>query len=236
METQKDHSSTRDADQVRRELALEIIAVAREMNDCGLSPGNSGNVSARLPQGFLITPTGMPYSETEVDDLVTLDFNGHHPPTPASKPARRPSSEWHFHAAIYRSRPEVQAIVHAHPRFSTALACTARAIPAFTYMIAMGGGKDIRCAPYAIFGSEDLAGNAVKALESRTACLLEHHGSIALGQSPKKALHLCQEVEGLASQYCEILKIGGEKILSDEQMDAVLEKFKTYGQQEGSGG
>jgi L-fuculose-phosphate aldolase len=173
----------------------------------------------------------MAYSDMSVDDLVFLSLDGNQPERPTSKPARLPSSEWYFHAAIYRDRPEVNAVLHAHPRFSTALACTERAIPPFTYMVAMGGGKDIRCAPYAIFGSDVLADNTVQALEGRQACLLAHHGSIALGDSPEDALQLCREVEELAAQYCEILKIGGEKHLSDEQMEAVLEKFKTYGQQ-----
>jgi len=232
LEIRIDSDSRREAATAQNTLSLEILRTAQEMTRCELSPGDSGNVSARLPEGLLITPTGMAYSDMRVDDLVFLDLDGSQPKRPTSKPARLPSSEWHFHAAIYRARPEVNAVLHAHPRFSTALACTGRTIPPFSYMVAMGGGKDIRCAPYALFGSDALANSTVQALEGRRACLLEHHGSIALGDSPEDALRLCREVEELAAQYCEILKMGGEKHLSDEQMEAVLEKFKTYGQQQ----
>ncbi len=104
-----------------------------------------------------------------------------------------------MHAAIYAARPDVQAIVHAHPRYSTALATTRREIPPFHYMVAVAGGKNIRCAPYAVFGSEQIARNAVEALRDRKACLLANHGSIAVGPCPSCALDLVEEVEWLAA-------------------------------------
>ena len=128
-------------------------------------------------------------------------------------------------------RPEVNAIVHTHATFCTALACTGRDIPAFHYMVAMAGGDSIRCAPYALFGTEQLAEYALAALENRSACLLANHGSLALGTDLSKAFQLAQGIEELAKQYCEVLKIGGGQPLNQQQMQDVLGKFARYGQQ-----
>ena len=141
-----------------------------------------------------------------------------------------PSSEWRFHRDIYVARPELNAIVHAHSPFATTLACLARDIPAFHYMIAVAGGKDIRCAPYATFGTQELSDRALVALEGRQACLLANHGMIAVGSSLAKALALAVEVEALAEQYWRALQIGAPNLLSDAEMDIVLKKFQTYGQ------
>jgi len=145
---------------------------------------------------------------------------------------RRPSSEWRFHRDIFVSRAEIGAIVHTHSPMATALACTARAIPAFHYMVAVAGGADIRCAPYHTFGSQALSDGALEALRDRRACLLAHHGVIALGADVDAALTLAAEVEDLAVKYCAALALGEVEILSAGEMAHVVDKFRTYGRQD----
>ncbi|CAN0130019.1 unnamed protein product, partial [Phaeothamnion confervicola] len=136
-----------------------------------------------------------------------------------------------FHVAIYTARTDVNAIVHTHSLHATALACAHREIPAFHYMVAVAGGDSIRCAPYATFGTDELAHHALAALEGRHACLLANHGQIALGETPSRALAMAHEVETLAGQYAATLLVGEPYILDTDEMARVLEKFKTYGQQ-----
>jgi len=203
-----------------------VVAAAQSMSATGLSPGTSGNVSARVPGGMVITPTGVAYDTLTPARLSFVATDGH-----TRVGELKPSSEWHFHAGVYKARPEFGAIVHTHSEAATALACTGRGIPAFHYMVAIAGGRSIRCAPYATYGTEELAVLAVKALEERTACLLANHGVIACAATPDAALDLAHEVEVLAAQYTRALSIGNVQYLDDAEMDRVLEKFKTYGQQ-----
>lgn len=197
------------------------------MSESGLSPGKSGNLSIRMREGMLITPTGVSYATMTARDLVALAFDGTRRPG-----ALLPSSEWPFHAAIYQAKPEAQAIVHTHSLHATALACLGRGIPAFHYMVAVAGAEDIRCAPYATFGSTELAAHAVAALDGkRRACLLANHGQVAIGRTIEAALALAQEVETLAAQYGAALALGAPALLEADEMARVLEKFATYGQQ-----
>jgi L-fuculose-phosphate aldolase len=203
-------------------LRQAIIATALQMNALGINRGKSGNVSARIDGGFLITPSALPYDETGPEDIVAVHEDS------SATGTRAPSSEWRFHRAIYVARPEVQAIVHAHSPFATTLACLDRGIPAFHYMVAVAGGNDVRCAPYATFGTQELADHAVRALEDRAACLLAHHGMIAVGDSLKDALALAVEVETLAEIYWRALQIDQPHNLSDGEMERVVAKFSTY--------
>jgi len=205
-----------------------VIETARAMNAAGINRGKSGNVSIRWRgdgfDGFLITPTGLPYERTTPEDIVAMDLAG------TAHGLRLPSSEWRFHRDIYTARPEAGAIVHAHAPFATALACLERGIPAFHYMVAVAGGRDIRCAPYATFGTQALSEHALAALEGRRACLLAHHGMIAFGPGPDEALALAVEVETLAEMYWRALQVGAPTLLPDAEMERVLEKFRSYGQ------
>jgi L-fuculose-phosphate aldolase len=203
---------------------MRIVATAREMNALRINRGKSGNVSARIDTGFLITPSALPYDETNPGDVVAVDFDGN------ATGRRKPSSEWRFHRDIYATRPEVRAIVHTHSPFATTLACLDRGIPSFHYMIAVAGGSDIRCAPYATFGTQALSDHALRALEGRRACLLSHHGMISTGASLKTALALAVEVETLAEMYWRALLIGEPQSLSQDEMRDVLEKFDSYSQ------
>jgi L-fuculose-phosphate aldolase len=205
-------------------MRQQVIDTALKMNALGINQGKSGNVSVRSKEGFLITPTGLPYEHTTPEDIVFMRLDG------SCDGARLPSSEWRFHRDIYAHRPEANAIVHAHSPHATTLACLGRGIPAFHYMVAVAGGRDIRCAPYATFGTQQLSDHALLALQDRKACLLAQHGMIATGASLEKALALAVEVETLAHIYFQALQIGEPAILPDDEMDRVLEKFKTYGQ------
>ncbi|MEQ9143636.1 MAG: class II aldolase/adducin family protein [Parvibaculaceae bacterium] len=207
-------------------LAQNVIDTALRMSREGLSAGRSGNVSVRDGERVLITPTGMAYEALTSDDIVSMALDGSVPDG-----SRKPSSEWHFHAAVYAARPDIGAVVHTHSNAATALACLEEGIPAFHYMVAAAGGHDIRCAPYATFGTEELAAHAVRALEGRQACLLAHHGVIACGSTLAKAYDLAVEVETLAEQYARARTLGAVPLLDAREMDRVLEKFKGYGQQ-----
>jgi L-fuculose-phosphate aldolase len=208
-------------------LRRAIVGTALEMERLGINQGTSGNVSARYRAGLLITPSGVSARELDEKDIVWL-------PLDIADDAEllrieRPSSEWRIHRDILRARDDIDAVVHTHSIAATALAIHGRDIPALHYMVAAAGGKSIRCAPYAVFGSQQLSDHVLAALADRRACLLAHHGVIALGADLARAVWLAHEVEVLAKQYLLALQIGPPPLLSDEQMDEVLEKFKTYG-------
>jgi L-fuculose-phosphate aldolase len=207
------------------ELREAVIATARAMNAHNLTRGAAGNVSARIGEGFLVTPTGMAYDETAPADIVFMRMDG------TWNGPRKPSSEWRFHRDIYASRPEAGAVLHAHSPFATALACLGADIPPFHYMIARFGGKTVRCADYATYGTQELSQNALAALEGRCACLLANHGMLAFGRDLRQALDLAVEFEALCEQYWRALQIGQPRLLSDTEMEVVLEKFRSYGQQ-----
>ena len=218
------------------DLRAAVIATARGMNAAGINVNKAGNVSVRCSRkrkmGFLITPTGVPYDTLTPPDLVFIPLG-----TPGDDDlpegvvgTHKPSSEWRFHFDILRSRREFDAIVHTHSQAATALACHHLGIPAFHYMVAVAGGPDIRCAPYATFGTQALSDNALAALRGRKACLLGHHGVIACERSLARALALAIEVENLAGMYLRARQIGDPPTLSAAEMERVIEKFATYGQ------
>ena len=212
-----------------RHLALRkaVIAVARQMEPLGINRGTSGNVSVRAGGGLLVTPTGVPYDALAPGQVVWIDMDGRY------EGGWLPSSEWRFHCDILRERPDLNAVVHTHAVHATALACHGRGVPAFHYMVAAAGGRDIRCAPYATFGTAELSANAVRALEGRRACLLANHGLIACGYTLDAALALAVEVETLAAMYLKALEIGEPAELDEAEMQRILGKFATYGQNPG---
>jgi L-fuculose-phosphate aldolase len=201
-----------------------VVAACRDLRRCDLTFGTSGNVSVRCDMThFVVSPSGIAYDRLQAEDVPLMNLDGDWRGT------RRPSSEWRFHRDIYRSRETIGAVVHTHSPHATALACTGRGIPAFHYMVAVAGGPDIRCAPYHTFGTEELSGAVLEALDGRMACLLGNHGVIACGQKVESALALAGEVENLARQYCTALQLGQVRVLDDAEMQRVLEKFRTYG-------
>jgi len=196
------------------------------MNALGVNRGTTGNVSARIPGGFLVTPTGMPYEALAPGDIVAVADDGR-----VAEGDRLPSSEWRLHRDVFASRPEAGAVVHTHAVCATALACLGRDIPSFHYMVAVAGGDSIRCAPYATFGTQALSDRALEALDGRRACLLANHGMVAIGETLEAALALAVNVETLAEQYWRALAIGEPKLLSRAEMGRVGERFRSYGRQ-----
>jgi L-fuculose-phosphate aldolase len=195
------------------------------MSRRGLSPGRSGNVSRRFRDGMLITPSGMAYDSILPHDIVFVADDGS-----VEAGQRKPSSEWLFHLAAYRARADRNAVVHTHSLHATVLACAGKAIPAFHYMVAVAGGKNIPLVPYATFGTEKLARHVAKGLAKRDACLMANHGQIAIGENCARALELASEVEVLAEQYFKVLCLGKPILLDDEEMQTVVAKFRSYGQ------
>jgi L-fuculose-phosphate aldolase len=210
-------------------LREQVIATARAMNASGINANRAGNVSVRCRRGtqdgMLITPTGMAYDALTPEALVFVRLAD-------GAPTGRyvPSSEWRFHRDILVHRPELAAIVHTHSPSATALACHGAGVPAFHYMVAAAGGSDIRCAPYATFGTQALSDHALAALEGRRACLLAHHGVIACGDSLATALALATEVEHLARIYLQARALGEPPRLPEDEMQRVRDRFASYGQ------
>ena len=212
--------STTTNDRAKRQ---SIVSACLQMNTLGINQGTSGNISLRHGDGMLITPTSTPYEAMQPEQIVFMNLDG----TLDAK--QRPSSEWRFHRDILKARPEINAVVHAHPPYATMLAIMGLSIPPVHYMIACAGGDTIRCSPYATFGTQELSEHAVTALEDRSACLLAHHGMIAIGPSLAKAMWLAVEVETLARQYHGCLQIGTPPLLSKAEIDNVRGRMAGYG-------
>ena len=203
----------------------DLVTFARKLNDLGLNPGRAGNLSVRAGDGFLITPSGLPYDALAEEDLVVVDRAGH------AKGVRAPSSEWRLHRDIYAAHAAARAIVHTHSPFATTLACLRRGIPSFHYEVAFAGGADIRCGDYATFGTQELSDRCLAAIEGRRACLLANHGTVAYGPSLRAAVELAQKVEVLAQIYWQALQVGEPALLDADEMTRVAEKLSRYGEE-----
>ncbi len=202
-----------------------LIDVCLQMNETGLNSGSAGNASLKVDSGFLITPSGRPYSQIKPEDIVFMDkehkYYGN----------LLPSSEWHFHIAIQEKRPDIKTVLHAHSPWSMIVACCLKDIPAVHYMIGAAKTNVIKCSPYEPFGSAELSKVAVEALGEASACLLGNHGIITVGQSFNETISIMREVEHLAQIYVLSQNLGGAHILSDEDMEDIHRRFKTYGKQ-----
>jgi len=216
------------------ELALrtDLIAACRSLNALGINRGTSGNISLRCGDRMLISPSATPYDALEPEMIAAMPFDGSsgHWEGPL-----KPSTEWRFHFDILKRRPEMNAVVHAHPTYCTTLAIARRSIPACHYMIAAFGGTDVRCAGYATFGTAKLSELALAALEDRTACLLANHGSIVLGEGLAKAMWRAVELETIARQYYLSLAIGGPVLLSQAEIAETMAGFGSYGVRDDGG-
>ncbi len=221
-----------------------LIETCRQFAALGLNHGKSGNASLHwhrgLEAGMLITPSGVAYERTQVDDIawVPLEQPVQEGPAVLQPPARfdgrrAPSSEWRIHLDLYGARTDAAAVVHVHSPAATTLACLPaiqqRGIPAFHYMIALAGGHDIRCARYATFGTQALSDAALEALVGRRACLLANHGQLAFGAGLEQALALALEVENLSQQYLQAIQVGEPVLLDKAEMARVLLAFEHYG-------
>ena len=208
------------------ELRQAIVDSAREMNALGINQGNSGNISARCGAAMLITPSATPYADMGPEQVAAMPLDDE---AGAWAGPLKPSTEWRFHRDILRGRADAGAVVHTHAPFCTALAIARRGIPACHYMVAAFGGDSVRCAPYATFGTAELARLALAALEGRNACLLANHGMIVVGESLARAMWLAVELEALARQYHQSLLIGGPALLTGAEMADAAAGFAGYG-------
>ena len=214
---------TKGKDKEKLEKADAIVQAYKRLYKLKLNRGASGNISVKTKNGFLITPSGVTTERLNKEYLVELDNLG----TPIV--GSNPSSEWCLHAEIYKSKREVGAVVHTHSNFACALSSLHEDLPPFSYMVAVAGGKDVRCCDYAIFGSRELANKVVEALKGRKACLMANHGLVCCGEDLTEAMYLAVELEALCEQYMIARSIGEVKVLSDTEMKMVLEKFENYG-------
>lgn len=208
-------------------LRDQAVAAVRRLDALGMNRGSTGNLSHRWAHagqpGMLITPTGMGADDLQPADLVWLGEDG------ALHGPWQPSSEWHFHRAIYRARPDLHAVVHTHSVHAAALACLRRGLPAFHYMVAVAGGDSVPLTPYFTFGSEALSNAVAEALRDRDACLMSNHGLVAAGATLARAMKVAQEIESLCEVYLKALAVGEPALLGAAEMAEVLTKFGSYG-------
>lgn len=209
-----------------------LVALAHRWYALGLGVNCSGNFSVRETihgrDGFWITPTGMPYERLTQDDFVWIALDANEPQCIGT---RRPSSEWMMHQRAYRAQVDANAVIHTHSMYATALACCDRGIPSFHYMVAKAGAVRIPCLPYATFGTKELAQTVRDGLSGVKAALLSHHGVIVAEKNLEKAIRLAVEVEFLAQQYILVCQLGGPKLITRDEMQRIVTKFATYGQQ-----
>jgi L-fuculose-phosphate aldolase len=204
-------------------LREAAVNAAKKLDTLGMNRGSTGNLSHRCGPGMLITPTGMGAEELRPQDLVWLGFDG------TLRGDWQPSSEWHFHQAIYLARPGLNAVLHTHSTHAAALACLRRELPAFHYMVAVAGGDSVPCAPYHLFGTEALSMAVAGAFAQRDACLMANHGLVAGGETLARAMKVLQEIESLCEVYLKALAVGEPAVLSAADMAAVIAKFASYG-------
>ncbi len=207
-------------------LRQHVIDTCLALEARGLNQGTSGNVSVRdeAGTGFYLTPSGLAYDAMTPDDIVHVDLdNG------AVIGSRLPSSELPFHLALHRARSDARAIVHTHSLHATAVACLRRDLPAVHYLVGLFGGSQVRCAPYATFGTAELSAHVVTALAGRRAALMANHGLVVIGRDLDQAFALTHEAETLAKLYLQALAAGEPHILPDDEMERVVERFRDYG-------
>lgn len=208
-------------------MQAEVLSVLAAMRRDQLDFGTTGNVSGLAADRsvYWITPSGLAFDRLSAEDLVAIEVAtgqvaaGH----------RRPSTESPLHRAIYQARPDVTAVVHTHPPFATVFAVVSRPIPALHYQMALAGDT-IPVAPYATYGTEQLAENAVAALGGGQAVLLQNHGLVTVGASLEEAYRHTRDVEWAARLYYRALQVGEPRILTAGELADVREQLSRYGQ------
>lgn len=208
-------------------LRQQIIDACLWMERVGVNQGTSGNISVRVTDGILMTPSALPYDQMTPDLICKLSLLD----APAEDMRPRPTTEWQFHQAVMQTRPDVNVVVHAHPPHATAIATQRRGIPAVHYMVAAFGGADVPIVDYALYGGRTLADGVARALENRHGCLLANHGAVAVGPTMDRALWRMQELEILARVYILAVTSGEPVLLTDAEIADVLVSFESYGRQ-----
>ncbi|MER6129531.1 class II aldolase/adducin family protein [Streptomyces sp. NPDC001795] len=203
----------------------ELVATARRTVSDGLVVGTSGNVSVRVGDTVLVTPTGVPYERLTPDDAVGVGLDGRQ-----VLGSLRPTSELPMHLAVYRTTG-ARAVVHTHAVHATAVSTLVRELPLIHYMAGALGGA-VRVAPYATYGTPELAENILGALTDRTACLLQNHGTIAYGASPAEAYDRTAQLEWMCRVWLTASSVPGlsPTLLTREQVAEAGERLRGYGQ------
>ena len=176
-----------------------ILEASKKLYHLKLVAGTSGNISMRHPKKedhYFITASGLAYDTMVEDDIVEIDKDG----VPVN-PNQKPSSEWKMHVEVYKNYPNINAIVHTHSPFATAFAVNRETIPVILIEMKPFLGGDIKVAPYAINGSQQLADNIIPYLKDRNSCLLANHGTISCGNTMEEAFTSCEYVEDAAKIY-----------------------------------
>ena len=209
----------------------QIISACQEMNSLGINQGTSGNISVRQGKKMLISPSAIPYNQMKPTQIASLNLAGKLP-SDWTGPCK-PSTEWRFHWLLLKEREDINAVVHAHPTYCTTLAILRKSIPSCHYMIAVFGGRNVRCADYATFGTIELANNVLKAMKNRTACIMANHGMVVVGTTLKEAMWRAVELETIARQYYLSLQAGKPVLLSKDDIADTFRGLAGYGLQEG---
>jgi hypothetical protein len=204
----------------------QVIEYSLKLLSEGLTNGTAGNVSIfNREKGLVaISPTGVNYSELTPEMISIVDLDG------KLIEGLKPSSELEMHMILYRNREDVNAVIHTHPVYTTVLACLRQDLPAIDYMIAVTGATKVKCAEYASYGTKELAENAYKAMGSSLAVILANHGLTTAGKDIANALNITVQVEYISNLYIKAKNIGEPIVLPDNEMNSMLERFKTYGQ------
>ncbi|MGW3156037.1 class II aldolase/adducin family protein [Streptomyces sp. NPDC001089] len=203
----------------------ELVATARRTVADGLVVGTSGNVSVRVGDTVLVTPTGVPYGRLAPGDAVGVDLDGRQ-----TLGSLRPTSELPMHLAVYRAT-DARAVVHTHAAHATAVSTLVTELPLIHYMAGALGGP-VRVAPYATYGTSELAENMLRALAGRTACLLQNHGTLAHGASLDQAYDRAAQLEWMSRVWLLASSVPGlsPTLLTREQLAQAGERLRGYGQ------
>jgi len=194
-----------------------VAEAGRQMVDDGLVLGTAGNVSIRVGDLVAISPSTVAYTEVTAVDVCVVDMDG---VVVEAVPGRRPSSEVPMHLSVYRSS-DAGSVVHHHGLKSAALSTLFEVVPTIHYYVAQLGGS-LRVAPYARYGSDELAAGVVRALDDRVAALMQNHGAVAYGATLELAYKRAQLVEWLCAMYIEAASIGTPRELTDAEMQDVV--------------
>ncbi|NBJ68092.1 MULTISPECIES: L-fuculose-phosphate aldolase [Clostridia] len=210
-----------------KEERKQIVEYGKKLIDSGLTVGTGGNISIFDKDSGLmgITPSGIEYHNLTEEDVIIMDLYGN-----VVEGELRPSSEHQMHSIVYKNRYDAVAMIHMHALYSTTISCLNVDLPAIDYLVAHSGGKNIRCANYATYGTNELAENALEAMKDRKAVLLANHGINVVGSSLAEAYAITEQLEFCARLYWQAKAIGNPVILSDEEMTMMVERFKDYGQ------
>ncbi len=204
----------------------EIVRFGRKMLAARLTSGTGGNLSIfnRRDGLIAISPSGVEYDAMKPADVPVTDNEG-----TTVEGSRKPSSELGFHLALYRKRSDINAVVHTHSVYATTMACLNWEIPAVHYLVAYSGHK-VPLAPYATFGTPELAMNVAESIGHYNALLLANHGLVTVGPNLATAFAVAEEIELVARIYYQAQSIGKPVIIPDDEMTRVVEKFAVYGQ------